>query len=181
MRILYKKYCNGVNCKPFPYFIPFIFLVILFLSPAILIAQQKDTIENKRAYNKNALNNVPKDTISNCQKIRDSLAKFYSWDLAFQKMPEIIGGYDSLLLNLKYPEEAVKNKVEGKVYVSILVDTSGNPICPKIIGKRLGYGCDQEAIRLVMNAKFSPAMSHDKKKIIQMVVPISFKLKRDEE
>jgi len=181
MRILYKKYCNGVKCKLFPYFIPFISLLIFFLSPIIINAQQKDSIENNRVNKLNALESVSKDTISHCQKMRDSLALNYNWDIAFQKMPEIIGGYDSLLLNLQYPEEAVKNKVEGKVYVTILVDTSGNPICPKIIGKRLGYGCDQEAIRLVMNAKYSPAMSHDKKKIMQMVVPISFKLKKDTE
>ena len=181
MRLLFKKYRNGRNRKSCFNFILLIFLLVIIPSPNILYAQQKDSIENKRVYNLNELEKVSEDTISNCQKMRDSLALNYNWDVVSQKMPEIIGGYDSLLLNLQYPEEAVKNKIEGKVYVSILVDTSGNPLCPKIIGKRLGYGCDKEAVRLVMNARFTPAMSHDKKRIMQMVVPISFKLKKDTE
>lgn len=179
MRILYKKYCNGRNCKSCFNFILLIFLLIIILSPNILNAQQIDSIENKRVDNLNALESVSKDTISHCQKMRDSLALYYSWDIAFQKMPEIIGGYDSLLLKLQYPEEAVKNKIEGKVYISILVDTSGHPMCPMILGKRLGYGCDEEAVRLVMKTKFTPAISHNRKRIVQMVVPISFKLKKD--
>ncbi len=159
----------------------FIFLIILLLPTIILNAQQKGLIENARTYNLNTLKSVSKDTISNCRKMRDSLALYYSWDAAFQKMPEIIGGYDSLQLNLKYPEDAVKNKVEGKVYISILIDTSGNPMCPEIIGKRLGYGCEEEAVRLVMDAKYTPAILNNKKRIMQMVVPISFELKKNTE
>jgi len=160
------------------FFIIFLLSMFLFFHNNIF-AQGKDTIKYTGIYSIEAFKNASKDTVSNCQRMHDSLRIFYSADIPFQKMPSIIGGYDSLLLGVKYPKEAFKNKIEGKVSVLIIVDTTGMPMCPKIIGKRLGYGCDQEAIRLVMNAKFSPAMSHDKKKIMQMVVPISFKLKKD--
>jgi TonB family protein len=115
----------------------------------------------------------------NCKKMRDSLDIFYSRDYFFQKLPQIIGGLDSLSQNLIYPEEALKNKIEGKVYVGVIIDTTGTPMCPIIVGKRLGYGCDEEAIRLVMKAKFTPAIMLHKKYIVTVVVAINFKLKNN--
>jgi len=64
--------------------------------------------------------------------------------ISVEKMPAIIGSLDSLHLRLIYPQEALKHKIEGKVYVLVTIDTLGNPFCQKII-KGIGYGCDEEA------------------------------------
>ena len=159
-----------------------IFLLSTFIfSSSNIFAQKKEIVESIRIHSEETFKNVSKDTISNCQRMYDSLRIFYRADIPFQKMPSIIGGYDSLLLGVKYPKEAFKNKIEGKVSVLIIVDTTGMPMCPKILGKKLGYGCDEEAIRLVMNARFTPAISRHKKKIVEVVVPISFELKKKTE
>jgi hypothetical protein len=59
------------------------------------------------------------------------------------QMPEYPGGFDALrnyiAANLKYPEEAVKNKVAGKVFVQFIVDENGN-----IDTKTSNYQLDEE-------------------------------------
>lgn len=50
--------------------------------------------------------------------------------------------------SIQYPEQAIKNNVEGKVMVQFTVETSGRLSDFKVI-KGIGYGCDEELIRLI--------------------------------
>jgi TonB family protein len=50
--------------------------------------------------------------------------------------------------NLHYPEEALKNKVEGAVSIEIDIDVFGKVIASRIL-HGIGSGCDEEAMRLV--------------------------------
>ena len=50
--------------------------------------------------------------------------------------------------NVQYPDSALKHKIEGSVMIDINIDTTGN-ITNAIIKKSLGYGLDEEAIRLI--------------------------------
>jgi len=50
--------------------------------------------------------------------------------------------------NILYPDDAFKNKVEGKVLVQITINEDGNVKNPTIV-KGLGYGCDEEVVRVV--------------------------------
>ncbi|TSA50097.1 MAG: TonB family protein [Sphingobacteriales bacterium] len=54
---------------------------------------------------------------------------------------------------LQYPEEAIKNKIEGAVAIEYNVDVFGNVMEAKI-KHAIGYGCDEEAIRLVKLLKY---------------------------
>ena len=105
----------------------------------------------------------------------DSLISFYSVNILW-KVPEVIGGLDSLQLRLIYPEEAQENKIEGKVYIISVIDITGDEICSKVI-KGIGYGCDEEALRLVKTSKFYPALVRDKSTTALIVIPIIFSLK----
>lgn len=96
--------------------------------------------------------------------------------VAFQTMPELVGGLDSLQSRLVYPEEAMKKNIEGKVYILLAVDTSGNQLCARVI-KSLGYGCDEEALRLVMTSKFIPGIHKGKPYTMRVSIPIVFLLK----
>ena len=53
-----------------------------------------------------------------------------------------------LKLNLKKPERAIENQIVGSVEVEFEVNKKGEAFNLKII-KSLGYGCDEEAIRLI--------------------------------
>ena len=50
--------------------------------------------------------------------------------------------------NLKYPGEARERGIEGKVQLSFRIRADGS-LYDFNIEKRLGYGCDEEAIRLL--------------------------------
>ena len=53
-----------------------------------------------------------------------------------------------LTQNLRYPEQALNNKVEGRVTVQFTVDPSGKMSDFRVL-RGLGYGCDEEVIRLI--------------------------------
>lgn len=58
-----------------------------------------------------------------------------------------------LITNTRYPEEAIKNKITGYVAVGFVVHQDGSLSDFKIV-KALGYGCDEEALRV---ARLMPA------------------------
>ncbi len=71
--------------------------------------------------------------------------KFYP----FESTPKFKGDVMTYIGdNLKYPQAAKDAKAEGKVLVRFIVDESGKVINPEII-ERVGYGCDEEALRIV--------------------------------
>ena len=78
--------------------------------------------------------------------------------------------------NLKYPEEAIKNKVEGQVVTEFVVDTTGE-ITNAVIKKGLGHGCDEEALRVLMLMhNWHPGQVDGKPVKVRMVLPIVFQL-----
>ncbi len=95
--------------------------------------------------------------------------------ISIEKMPAIIGGLDSLHLRLIYPQEALKHKIEVKVCVLVTIDTLGSPYCAKII-KGIGYGCDEEALRLVNSSEYTAGEQRGKPVVITMAIPIAFKI-----
>lgn len=116
-----------------------------------------------------------------CQNIRDSLSIVFGslkCPLSWQRLPDLIGGIERLQKRLEYPEEAIKNNIDGKVYINIIIDSLGKPLCPQVFGKYLGYGCEEEAIRLVMESKFTPALSKKRYRTLEIIVPVVFALKK---
>jgi len=66
--------------------------------------------------------------------------------------PKPKGGFKKfdryLRKNMQYPAAAKNASIEGKVIVDFLLDTEGKPTVFTIV-QALGYGCDEEAIRLL--------------------------------
>lgn len=66
--------------------------------------------------------------------------------------PEFPGGIIALqkyiLEHLTYPEEAKESNIQGTVYITFTVLKSGKITDTKIL-KGLGYGCDEEAIKII--------------------------------
>jgi len=90
-------------------------------------------------------------------------------------MPEPIGGIVNILKDLVYPEEAAKNKIEGRVMVSFVVDEKGNVTKPTVI-TGIGYGCDEAAVKALSTAKFTPGKENGKTVKVKLVLPVMFKL-----
>ena len=76
----------------------------------------------------------------------------------FLKLPEYPGGKDAFRKyikdNLIYPEDAIKQEVEGIVHVEASINDNGE-VVNVIIKNGIGSGCDEEAIRLIQNIQFS--------------------------
>ena len=81
-----------------------------------------------------------------------------------------------LMENLIYPKTAKQNQVKGVVELELLIDSNGN-ISDINIEKSLGYGCDQEAIRLVQDGpEWKPAEKDGNKVDDKVRVKVEFKL-----
>lgn len=93
-----------------------------------------------------------------------------------EQMPELIGGLGEIQSKINYPEIARKAGVEGRVIVQFVVDESGNVVDPVVV-RGIGAGCDQEALRVVRDAKFKPGKQRGKSVKVKMSLPITFKLK----
>ncbi|MGB0651312.1 MAG: energy transducer TonB [Rhodothermales bacterium] len=93
-----------------------------------------------------------------------------------EQSPELIGGLAGLQKKIRYPEIAKKAGVEGRVYLQFVVDEQGNVHDP-IVTRGIGAGCDEEAIRAILDAKFKPGKQRGKAVKVKMSLPITFKLK----
>ena len=93
-----------------------------------------------------------------------------------EQMPELIGGMASIQTKVKYPEIARKAGVEGRVFLQFVVNEQGNVQDVKVT-RGIGAGCDEEAVRVVEQAKFTPGKQRGKAVPVRMSLPITFKLK----
>lgn len=92
------------------------------------------------------------------------------------KMPEPVGGIEAILKRVVYPEDAKKNGIEGKVFLSTVIDESGNTTDIKVI-KGAGNGLDEAAVNALKGVKFTPGEVDGKKVKVKIVLPVMFKLK----
>jgi len=78
--------------------------------------------------------------------------------------------------NLKYPNQARRMGIEGKVYVQFIVDKKGNISEVKAV-KGIGAGCDEEAVRVIKNSPaWKPGKQRGRPVKQRMIIPIVFKL-----
>ncbi len=78
--------------------------------------------------------------------------------------------------NLRYPAQARRMNVEGKVFVEFVVDKEGK-ITNVVLVKGIGAGCDEEAIRILkLSPDWQPAKQRGKPVKQRIVLPIFFKL-----
>lgn len=97
-----------------------------------------------------------------------------------EKMPEYVGGEAALAKflqgNIMYPAEAKKLGIEGKVYVSFVIDELGNVTNVKLL-RGIGGGCDEEALRVIkLMPKWIPGTQSGKPVKVMFNLPIDFKL-----
>ena len=92
-----------------------------------------------------------------------------------EQMPKLKGGLNAIMECVKYPEEARKAGIEGRVIVRFIVNEQGVVEDPTAI-KGIGGGADQEAIRCVKQAEFEPGIQRGKPVPVHYALPVVFKL-----
>ena len=102
------------------------------------------------------------------------------WEGIIEEQPAPVGGMPAfkqfLKKNLKYPNQARRMGIEGKVFVQFIVDRDGSLNDIKVL-KGIGAGCDEEAVRVLKkHPKWSPGKQRGRPVKVRMVIPIFFKL-----
>jgi len=75
----------------------------------------------------------------------------------------------------KYTEEARREKIQGKVLLSVVFGDDGRIRDVKVI-RGLGYGLDEQAIIAAQQIKFKPAMKNDRAISIRHPILVEFRL-----
>jgi TonB family protein len=127
---------------------------------------------------------IPVELYSTLSPGEDTLVKASGKEPVYEvvkTMPEFNGGFnamvDYLVTNIKYPEEAKKNKITGTVFVSFIVEKDGK-ISNTSILKSANPLLDEEALRVVSTMpKWKPGLDDDGKPVnVKFNLPIKFAL-----
>lgn len=99
---------------------------------------------------------------------------------AMSSPPSYSGGianfYKFLGENIKYPSLAVENHIQGTVQVSFIVEKDGS-LSDLVVNKKLGYGTDEEALRVLKLSKnWSPGMKDGQAVRVKYTIPIKFSI-----
>ncbi len=94
-----------------------------------------------------------------------------------EQMPQFIGNIEEYLgNNLRYPESARSNNIDGRVVVQFVVNEDGS-VSNVTLARGIGGGCDEEAIRIVSAMpKWKPGKQNGKAVKVLFTLPIKFVL-----
>ena len=142
-----------------------LFVLMLILSSATINHDSTKSRSSVLANNKLQATQKPKDKVFT----------------VVEKAPSYPGGLDNfykfLAANIHYPAEMREKKVEGKVFVSFIVEEDGSLSNMKIL-REPGYGSGKETVRVMkLSPKWIPGVQNGKKVRVQYTVPVTFTLK----
>lgn len=96
--------------------------------------------------------------------------------------PSFVGGTAQMnhyfAKNMKYPERAIKEEIQGKVYIKFVVEEDGTPRQVMVVkGIPDCPECDVEAVRLIRQMpKWEPGKINGKAVKSYYTIPVTFKL-----
>ncbi|MBI9062394.1 MAG: energy transducer TonB [Marinilabiliaceae bacterium] len=97
-----------------------------------------------------------------------------------EEMPEFPGGQRALLAfvaeNVKYPVVCVENNIQGKVYVSFVIDKTGDVIDVQVV-RSPHESLSKEAVRVVESMpRWTPGKQRNKAVKVAFTIPVNFVL-----
>lgn len=124
-------------------------------------------------------------TIIHVSAQQDSTMTEEIWDKVepVERMPSFPGGqeamYKFIYTELRYPAEAKRLRISGSVITQFTVAADGELEDIKVV-KGLGYGCDEEALRVmtVMQEKYAwnSGLHNGKPVAVKFTLPLKFAL-----
>ena len=98
-----------------------------------------------------------------------------------EDLPKFPGGAVELMKwltkNLRYPQDAQRNKKEGKVVVQFIVNKDGTMSNLKVVKSAQYASLDREALRVMRKMpKWTPGVQNDKPCRTMVCIPVVFKL-----
>jgi protein TonB len=99
----------------------------------------------------------------------------------FLNLPHYPGGSEAfrkfIAENLRYPQRALDSGIEGSVLVEYEISDNGIVMSPRIL-KGIGYGCDEEALRLIGLLRFEKVKNRGMRLKMTTKTTIRFRLPR---
>lgn len=97
-----------------------------------------------------------------------------------EDMPQFQGGDEGrinfLTDNIRYPQMAKEEGIQGTVYVTFVIDENGKVTHAEIL-RGIGGGCDEEALRVVrLMPRWKPGKQSGRNVRVQFNMPIKFTL-----
>jgi len=121
----------------------------------------------------------------NCYSVKikaqnDSVNEIFS---IVEEKPSFPGGEEARIdffkQKVQYPKEAFDQRIQGTVYATFVVETDSTISNAKIL-RGLGYGCDEEVLRVIgLMPKWIPGKQQGKAVRVQYSIPVIFKLSPD--
>ncbi|MBX3007796.1 MAG: energy transducer TonB [Melioribacteraceae bacterium] len=105
----------------------------------------------------------------------ENTIEYEDFFVVVEEIPEPIGGMEAIKKKIVYPEFAKRANVHGKVFITAYVDENGEVKKTEIL-KGIGAGCDEEAIKAIMQTKFKPGKQRGKPVKVKISIPIQFTL-----
>lgn len=151
----------------------------LLESPRSYQADTSSLVDGNNNYqNKANARDVQSGTESQKVDVVDDAKLYDSGNV--ESIPEYRGGSKALAMfiasRLRYPAKARENRVQGKVYISFVIEKNGSLSEFKVI-KGIGSGCDEEAIRVMKSSpNWKPGAVKGFPVRTSYILPVSFQL-----
>jgi TonB family protein len=132
-----------------------------------------------RGYKKKEPVNKTANSLSQVNIKADESGQIYDF-VSLDAAPSFPGGmnqfYTYVQKSIKYPQEALDKKIQGKVFLSFVVETDG-ALSDIKVERKLGGGTDEEAVRVLEESpKWEPGIQNGQRVRVKYNIPISFNL-----
>jgi TonB family protein len=128
--------------------------------------------------------NLPQEKKTTATQTKEPQKTEQAQDQVFvvvEQMPEFPGGEqalrDFIAKEVKYPDDAIKAKTQGKVFINFVVSKEGKVIDPKVV-RGVSPSLDAEALRVVKILPiWKPGQQKGVNVAVSYTIPIAFALK----
>jgi protein TonB len=103
--------------------------------------------------------------------------------VGLERMPEPIGGAEAwskfLKKHLVYPDMAVDQHMQGRVFVSFIIEKDGH-LSNFTVDRGAGFGMDEEALRVLkLSPAWKPGIQNGQPVRVKYTIPINFQMNDD--
>jgi TonB family protein len=154
-----------------------LFVLVPFIGMALLLQScynektESETIEL-----------LPVEIVEPSHQVEENLVEENN-DIIFtvvEVMPEYPGGIEAMMKfiaqNIKYPEQAKSNQIEGRVFINFVVEADGSVSGVNVL-RGIGGGCDEEAVRVAeMMPRWTPGYQRGQAVRVSFNLPVKFEL-----
>jgi protein TonB len=150
-------------------------LITLFILSGLMVKAQQQPSQKPKDQNADVIIDSPMDTSKNVPY--DPYRIFTS----VEQVPEFPGGiakfFEYIGKNIRYPDEARRKNIQGKVFIGFVVEKDGSLSDIKIL-RSASPDLDAEAIRLLKNCPhWKPGVQNGRPVRVAYAMPIVFQIK----